>query len=370
MHIVFLEPFDTGSHAVWMRGYQAHSQHRVTILGLEGQFWQWRMLGGAVTLAERFRALPDPPDLIVGSSMLDLTTFLALTRPITARIPAAVYFHENQLTYPAGPRQKLQQQYAFINYASALAADRVFFNSAFHQGAFLDELPRLLKHFPDNNNLDTVETIRARSRVLPIGLDLSRYDAHRPAAPRPADAPPLILWNHRWDFDKNPRAFFKALYTLADAGVDFEVALVGENLRQEPVEFEDARSRLGDRVVAYGYTESFADYARLLWESDVAVSTSNQDFFGISMVEAIYCGCWPVLPRRLNYPALVPDAFHRATIYPTQSGVTRLLRERLRDPRPAPPELRAHVAQFDWEALAPHYDAVFAGATATKHASA
>lgn len=359
MQILLVEPYDTGSHGVWMRGYQAHSVHDVRILSLEGQFWQWRMQGGAVALAERFRALDRLPDLIVASDMLDLTTFLALTRLLTARIPAAIYFHENQLTYPTGPRQKLQEHYAFINYASALAADAVFFNSAFHRDVFFEELPRLLKHYPDHTGLHTVAPLRARSHVLPVGLDLQRYDAHRPTAPRDPAHPPLIVWNHRWEYDKNPAAFFGALYRLAEQAIPFEVALVGENVRQDPVEFEEARRRLDARVIRFGYVESFAAYARLLWEADIIVSTANQDFFGISVVEAIYCGCWPVLPGRLNYPALVPPALHPRTIYKGQAGLTDCLRAHLTDPQPAPPALREHVAGFDWRALAPQYDAAF-----------
>ncbi len=61
MRILLLEPYDTGSHGVWMRGYQAHSAHEVHILSLPGQFWQWRMLGGAVTLAEEFLKLGETP---------------------------------------------------------------------------------------------------------------------------------------------------------------------------------------------------------------------------------------------------------------------------------------------------------------------
>ncbi len=357
--ILLLEPYDTGSHRAWMHGYQAHSAHDVRILSLEGQFWQWRMLGGAVTLTARYRALDWPPDVIVASDMLDMTTFLALTRPQTAHVPVALYFHENQLTYPRGPRQKLQQHYAFINYASALAADAIFFNSAFHRQVFFEELPRLLKHYPDHNNLETVATLRARSDVLPVGVDLHRYDAHRPNVPRDPVAPLLILWNHRWEYDKNPRPFFDALYTLAAENIPFRVALVGENTRQHPQEFIEARERLGERVEHFGYVEHFADYARLLWQADIAVSTSEQDFFGIATVEAIYCGCWPILPKRLNYPALVPPTYQRNVLYTSEAELLHKLRERLRTPRPAPPALRAHVAAFDWRVMAPHYDAAW-----------
>lgn len=360
MRLLLIEPYDTGSHGTWLRGYQRHSAHDVQLLTLEGQFWQWRMLGGAVTLAEQFRAQESLPDLIVASDMLDLTTFLALTRPQTAQIPVAVYFHENQLTYPVGPRQKLQQHYAFINYASALAADAIFFNSAYHRDIFLGELPRLLKHYPDHTNLHTVEALQARSHVLPVGVELRRYDTHRPAAPRDPDAPPLIVWNHRWEHDKNPGPFFEALYVLAEENVPFRVALVGENVRKRPHDFLGAHKRLRDRVVRFGYVESFAKYAQLLWDANIAVSTSNQDFFGIAVVETIYCGCWPVLPNRLNYPTLIPEQLHADTLYTTDAGLLHMLRERLTDPRPAPPELRTHVAGFDWQALAPTYDRVFA----------
>ncbi|MBN1202846.1 MAG: DUF3524 domain-containing protein [Anaerolineae bacterium] len=360
MRILLLEPYDTGSHAAWLRGYQRHNAHHVEILSLEGQFWQWRMLGGAVTLAERFRALDALPDLVVASDMLDLTTFLALTRPVTARMPTAVYFHENQLTYPIGQRQKLQQHHAFINYISALAADAIYFNSAFHRDSFFDALPNLLKHFPDHTLLHTVPDLEARAAVLPVGLDLSRYDNYRPPEPHDPDRPPLILWNHRWEYDKNPRPFFKTLYRLADEGVPFRVALVGENTRQDPAEFGEARQRLGDRVVRYGYVDSFADYARLLWDADIVVSSSKHDFFGVSVAEAVYCGCWPVLPRRLNYPALIPPAWHDQTLYQPDTILVHRLRERLVGPCPAPPELRAHVAAFDWRQLAPQYDETFA----------
>jgi glycosyltransferase involved in cell wall biosynthesis len=365
VRLLLLEPYDTGSHSVWMRGYQAHSAHEVHILSLPGQFWQWRMLGGAVTLAEEFLKLEELPDLIVASDMLDLTAFLALTRPATAHVHTAVYFHENQLTYPSGPRQKLQEHYAFINYTSALAADAVFFNSAFHRDVFFEELPRVLKHFPDYTNLHTVERLREKSGVLPVGLDLRRFDAYRPETPRDPSRPPLIVWNHRWEYDKNPRQFFAALDRLADEGVPFEVALVGENTRQQPQEFEEARKRLGSRVVQYGYVKSFVDYARLLWDAHLVISTANQDFFGISVVEAITCGCWPVLPERLNYPALVPETWHHETLYPNFATLMRRARARLPDPHPPPPALRAHVAAFDWRVLAPQYDAAFAAASLT-----
>ncbi len=356
MEILLLEPYLTGSHQAWAEGYASHSKHRVHILGLPGRWWKWRMHGGAVTLGRAFMSGSYKPDLILATDMLDLTTFLALTRARTAHLPTAYYFHENQLTYPPPPGSKRDLHYGFINYVSALTADAVYFNSQFHHDDFFAELPRLLKHFPDYTELDTIKALHKKAQVLPLGLDLRRFDAHRPDIPH--TGPPLIVWNHRWEYDKNPAGFFRALYRLADEGQDFELAIVGENFRQQPEEFEAARAQLGERIVQFGYLESFAAYARLLWHADIQVSTARQDFFGISTCEAIYCGCHPLLAERLNYPALIPPPYRERYLVHDGALVHALRRElaaRVRAPR----ILRGFILQFDWSRMAPRYDALF-----------
>ena len=75
------------------------------------------------------------------------------------------------------------------------------------------------------------------------------------------------------------------------------------------------KEALSDRLIQLGYVESFADYARLLWEADYVVSTAWQEFFGISVCEAAYCGCLPILPDRLNYPSLLTDELRAACLY-------------------------------------------------------
>ena len=151
--------------------------------------------------------------------------------------------------------------------------------------------------------------------------------------------------------------FFDTLNRLADEGDNFRVAIVGENFRQEPTEFEAARDQLGDRVVQYGYMANYEAYGRLLWEADYVISTAYQDFFGISVAEAIYAGCIPLLPYRLNYPALVPEAWHEQCLYSANDLYT-LLRSHLRGHQAVDRQVLArHVAQFDWAQMAPQYDA-------------
>jgi glycosyltransferase involved in cell wall biosynthesis len=361
MRITIVEPYCTGSHAAWAHEYASHSRHDVELLTLPGRNWKWRMHGGAVTLASRFLASAHLPELILATDMLDLTTFLALTRGASGSCRCALYFHENQLTYPWSPGdpdtgQKRDLHYAFINYASALAADAVLFNSSYHKDAFLGALPGFLRGFPDATELASVQRIAEKSRVLPLGMDLRRLDRHRPQTVE-ASGPPLILWNHRWEYDKDPEAFFSALYQLADEGMDFRVAVLGESFGRAPAVFKQARERLGSRVVQWGYLESFAQYAQWLWRADILPVTSRQEFFGASVVQALYCGCAALLPERLAYPEHVPAENAAQFLYRDGENLADRLRALLAGRSGAGASLSGFVGRYDWENLAPVYDA-------------
>ena len=366
MKIVLLEPFFASSHASWAQEYADRSRHQISILGLKGRHWKWRMHGGAVTLARDFLAGDYRPDLLLATDMLDLTTFLALTRKQTADIPVALYFHENQLTYPwsptdSDPQQQRDSHYSFINYGSALAADRVLFNSDYHRRSFLQALPQFLKAFPDYNEVETAQQIVEKSQTLHLGLDLKKFEEYRPQLARETHRPPLILWNHRWEYDKNPREFFQALYILQDKNIDFEVAVLGESYQKMPEVFTEAKVRLADRIVHWGYVEKFSDYAGWLWQADVLPATSIHDFFGVSVVQAIYCNCFPLLPKRLAYPEHVTANFHDRCFYRSFDDLVVQLEgaclgvESLRQEK-----LQTMVDHYDWRKMVAVYDDLLA----------
>lgn len=361
MNILLVEPFFTGSHREWALGYQQHSQHQVELLTLPGRHWKWRMHGGAVTLARKWLDSDFQPDLILATDMLDLSTFLALTRERSAGIPVALYFHENQLAYPWSPTDQdvtlnRNNHYSFINYTSALSADRIFFNSAYNQQSFLDGLLPFLSAFPDHKEVASIQTLKVKSKVLPLGLDLGKFDAFKPTSTNP-ESPPLILWNHRWEYDKNPADFFAALTELAAQGLEFEVAVLGEGYRKTPPAFREAQSQLGNRIIQFGYVDSFADYAQWLWRSTILPVTSRQDFFGAAAVEAMYCGAYPLLPNRLAFPEHLsgqPDFY-----YDTQEELVNRLSYLLTlDQVPDTAQVQTTMAAYDWAQLAPHYDSV------------
>ena len=359
MHILLLSPFHGGSHQHWAEGYQAVSRHRVEVLGLPARHWKWRMHGAAVHFARALAGRPRP-DLVLATDMLDLAAFLGLARRWLAAVPVVLYCHENQLTYPWSPQdpdpaQQRDRHYAFINFTSALAADRVLFNSQYHRDAFLTALPRFLAAFPDRAEADAAATIQARSQVLPVGLDLTGLAEPAP----PATAPPLVLWNHRWEYDKDPEAFFALMQRLADDGLAFRLAILGQRQGRVPGVFAAARNRLGERIVQFGTVPNRRDYAAWLRRAQLLPVTARHDFFGISVVEAIAAGCRPLLPRRLAYPEHLPPELAQAYLYDDPQDLYQRARRALLDPTPAAPQLAHWVGRYDWSRQGPRYDALF-----------
>ena len=368
--IWLLSPYHSGSHRAWAEGYQSHSRHNVHLFTLAGRFWKWRMQGAAIELAVQTAAActAHPPDLVLATDMTNVTAWLALMRrTLKAHIPVILYMHENQLTYPWRPGEKPDLTYAMINWLSQLCARRVLFNTDFHRQSWFAELPNLLKHFPDYNRLELIGEVEDRAHVLPVGIDLQPDMARREVV-----GAPLILWNQRWEYDKRPQRFFQLLYRLEEAGFDFRLAVAGENFRNVPAEFEEAATRLAHRIDHWGYLPSREAYLALLQKADLVISTADHEFFGISILEAVQAGAFPLLPNRLSYPELVPSGLHSACLYGDGNDLYDKAVMRLKMPRPAPPSLRRAVRErFGWPVVAGAYDQFFADvAQRSAHAGA
>jgi hypothetical protein len=75
------------------------------------------------------------------------------------------------------------------------------------------------------------------------------------------------------------------------------------------------------------------------------------------VVEAIYCGCLPVLPAGLSYPEILSAEAHARCLYSGYHDLLSKLRAALADPISSP-GLREHVARYDWSVMGPRYDTV------------
>ena len=384
MNILALEPYYGGSHKAFLDGLVNHSQHNIKTITMAGRFWKWRMHGSSVTLSNKARTMFNEgfkPDLILATDMVNVPAFLALTRDIFSELPVILYFHENQLTYPVREGEKVDLTYAFINYLSCLASDKVVFNSAFHRDQFLSALPGMLKNYTDYTHLQTTQEIRRRSSVLHLGMKLNEHDENRPEPEtrtgwRGPNNLPTVLWNHRWEYDKKPDVFFRMMNRIDDAGFRFQLILAGKHFKEKPPEFERAFSRYAERILHYGYAEDFAEYTRLLHASDIVVSTSIHEFFGLAIMEAIYCGCHPVLPNRLSYPELIPDSLHdpllhSPILYDNEDELFELLCNLInKKQKPLPVKsLKSVVKHLEWSQHHKAYDDLFDESLAVKLAS-
>lgn len=356
MRVLLCEPYFTGSHQSWAEGLARHSTHDVQLVTHDGGFWKWRMQGGALTLAAEIDAVVRDwgrPDVLLVSDMVHVPALLGLARDALGDVPVALYMHENQLTYPIAEGVAADETYAMTNWLSMAAADRVVFNSAYHRDAVFDAVLRLLRRFPDYRHSDHVEGVRARASVLPVGVDFARF-----GAPRVAHDVPVVLWNHRWEYDKDPDAFFAALAAVAARGVAFRVIVAGQAYQTVPDVFARAQRELGDRVIHFG-TASDAEYPALLAQADVVVSTAQHEFFGVAVLEAVAAGALPLFPNRLSYPELFPDASFR---YDSPADLVDRLTAALTDTAARAADAtraRSFAARFDWPMVAPAYDALF-----------
>lgn len=349
--VLLVEPYFSGSHQAWAEGYARTAAHDVEPISLPGRFWKWRMFGGSLTLARKTSQLSEPPDLILASDMLDLASFLGHAG-LAPGVRSILYMHENQLTYPLSPTARDDLAYAYMNWSSMVRADEVWFNSRFHLDSVFEALPKFLRHFPDHRHTPIVEETHAKSTVMPVGVDLSFVtDAEKPE-------PPLVIWNQRWEHDKNPQRMWDALVRLGRRGSEFQVAICGENFANTPEGFEEGRKMLGDRVVHYGYA-SRARYCQLLNDASVVLSTALHEFFGIAVVEAMAAGAVPVLPNGLSYPELVPKRLHAETLYNDDDRLDELLTKGVEDGdrrNRLAGEVAAAMERYDWGVVGRMYD--------------
>ena len=85
--------------------------------------------------------------------------------------------------------------------------------------------------------------------------------------------------------------------------------------------------------------------------------TSNQEFFGASVMEAIYCNTWPILPERLTYPELIPAELHNDHIYLDNENLIKKIKWALDNIDTIRNSKISKVAEkYNWKEMAKVYD--------------
>ena len=352
MRVVLAEPWFGGSHRAWAEGFAEASRHQVSIVGLAPTLWRWRLRAGAAPLAAKIaeQVAQDGhwPDVVMISGLVDVAALLGHLRP-PPDLPVVVYMHESQLVYPTADGG-VDGEAVLRNWDSWLAADSVWFNSGFHRDAVVAALPAWAAAQPEPIPGAVVGTVIDRFEVHPVGVTPPRGTRANPGVA------PVLLWPHRWEPDKAPDVFARAIDKLGQAGIAFELILAGDDPAQS-----DARRHIvelhGHRVIAAGPFPK-GEYDALLHRADIVVSCAEHEFFGIAVVEAMLAGCVPLLPNRLSYPEVVPTMFHDAVLYEPGSFGSALRDAVVELPsrRTAVHGLSGALSSMDWQSVAVGYD--------------
>lgn len=355
MKILLLSPYHAHSHKRWCEGLIRYfSEHKWHLLTLPPRFFNWRIRGNSLTWAtEEREALNQNYDLVVATSMTDLNGLYGFI-PNLQSIPSILYFHENQFAYPLTTEARENIEPKLVPVYAALCADKLCFNSQYNYQTFFQGLRDLMARLPDGVPQDLCRQLEKKSIVLPVPL--VSPDADKSGYKRTKFT---IVWNHRWEYDKWPESFFKALLLLKNRRLDFQVHVIGQQFRKMPDIFESAKQDLAEYIVSWGRVEDEGDYQKILRESHVVVSTALHDFQGLSVLEAVMNGAIPVVPARLSYVELFDEEYCYKSYSEDLSEQSIVLADRLNelielyndDCLPSVPDL----SPLSWESLKESY---------------
>ncbi len=317
MRVLLLSAYAAQSHRYWQRGLRAmFPDWEWRELELPPRYFSWRVRGNPLhwSLAER-PVLEARYDLLIATSMVDLATLRGLV-PALARVPSLVYFHENQFDYPQDRQRHNLLEAQMVSLYSALAADRLAFNSAYNRESFLAGLTGLLARLPDFVPDGVVQSLAEKSEVLPVPIlpppEPAGEGAVGPWPARGGTSPMRILWSARFEHDKGGDRLLAILRQLEAAGLDYQLALTGPQFRGAPPEFAQMEQEFAHRLVQFGFVESEAEYRAWQRGADVILSTALHEFQGLAVMEAVSLGCVPVVPDRLAYRDFYPARYRYA----------------------------------------------------------
>jgi glycosyltransferase involved in cell wall biosynthesis len=319
---LLLEAYAGGSHARLVDGLVEHLMDRVEfeVWRLPARKWKWRMRGSALHYLSAFSTaeLADFDGVFV-TSMCNAAELRGLLPIAWSQIPWVVYFHENQLRYPVAHFDSRDHHFAWTNVVTALAGDRLLFNSAYNRDSFLEDLAALLAKMPDARPTWILDAIAERAEVLTVPIDECAVET------RSRRGPCRIVWNHRWEFDKGPEALLRACQEIAQhPAEEVQVSVVGQSFQERPPAFDRIPELLGPRLTHFGHLDRRADYLELLASADVVLSTAEHEFQGLAVLEGALHGAVPLVPDDLAYRELWPSQWRYA-----RADLATALRDRI-----------------------------------------
>lgn len=302
MRILLLSAYDAPSHRYWMRGLIENLTSCIfTCLTLPPRHFNWRIRGNPLSWLNR-PELRAQYDLVLATSMVDLATLRGLVPNLT-RVPCILYCHENQFAYPESLHQNRPLEPLMVNLYSALACDALVFNSDWNSRSFMHGVEQLLSKMPDQKPAGLLEQLAAKAEVLPVPLSSFGVQPCNQPGPFNRENPLVIVWNHRWEFDKGPDLLLAVVAALP-RHLPLRFHIIGQQFRQQPPQFALLKDLLQNNfdLANWGFCADATDYQALLASSHVVLSTAWHDFQGLAVLEAAGAGAVPLAPNALAYP--------------------------------------------------------------------
>lgn len=314
------------------------------LYSLPAKKWHWRARTSALYFSQ---TIPTDQDyhLIFSSSVLPLAEFLGM-RPDLIKCNKIIYFHENQLVYP---RQEIKKerdcQYGLNQITTCLAADEIMFNSNFNLNSFLDNINSFLNIQSDFKPRNLKEKILKKSSVLYFPIQFEYLPQREVLNDENGKSKILsLVWPHRWEHDKNPQLLANVLQELNKRQVEFRVSILGQSSQVIPDCFATLKDELGSKLVDFGFLTK-DKYFKTLLNADVCISTAGHEFYGVSMLEATFCGCVPIAPNKLVYPEIYP----KENLYNTSNQLLKILYNWARNRQSFTADRERFFMQFDFK---------------------
>lgn len=163
---------------------------------------------------------------------------------------------------------------------------------------------------------------RGRVRVVPDGVDLTRYRATTPSSQPPEynpERPLRVLSVGRLTRWKGQDVAVNAVSSLAEAGLPVELRIVGAALNERDVRFEELLRERSDRCPAIAVEGEVDDVLPLYGWSDVVVHTAVEpEPFGRVIVEAMASACAVVATDHGGPREIIRDGIDGRLIQPAE----------------------------------------------------
>lgn len=361
-----MSAYHAESHRYWCEALiNQFPEYEWTLLSLPARYFSWRIRGNPLSFLQEYQqALSQSYDLCMATSMVDLATLKGIV-PALSNTPCMLYFHENQFAYPASDKQHNSLEPKMVNLYSAMAADKILFNSEYNRSTFLQGVDALMQSMPDYKPQKLGEQLLPKSCVLSVPLAINTDNNTQFRIRAVPKTVPKLLWNHRWEYDKGPDLLLEVIRQLEESGKEYRLAIVGQQFRQIPAAFEKIKSMIDNsqtlELEQWGYLESIEEYKQCLAESDLVLSTAMHDFQGLAVLEAVAAGCIPVLPNRLVYPEWFDDCYlYSKDARPRTSAISacQLIETLASKSSKSSKRKLPDIYHLSWEVLRPKYQQI------------